>query len=443
MSDKKEMAVTNAILEDGELVEMIYRPEHADTRLVTYKEKKTTLWEKIDTGESILTPYSPDLELIKKGVVLFPSAITEYTSETELIQEVRQFIHRYLDVSEIFETIATYYVLLTYVYDFLPSLMYLRFVGDFGSGKSRALTVIGNLCYRPMLATGAITTSPIFRLIDKFKGTLILDEADFKFSDTYAEIIKILNSGYEKGKPVLRSEGNEKSKSWDVKAFDCYCPKIIGTRFNWRDLALESRCLSETMAKTKLREDIPISLPKNFDETTLKIRNKLLCFRFRNYKNDFSNSCELDKSIEPRLRQITGIIFNVIKDEQAREEIKEFIFKYNEQLIADRSLNYEGRLVEALYELRNTDEPTVQMVTNKFNELNADEKEMSSGKVGKILRKYLQITTRRTNKGMVIKEEHNERLKILFIKYGLEVNEVKVVKEPEGSSVGQVTHIPF
>jgi len=123
--------------------------------------------------------------------------------------------------------------------------------------------------------------SPIFRIINQFHGTLILDEADFRFSDTTAEMIKILNSGYQKGIVVLRTEGD---KVFETKAFDVFCPKIIATRERYFDLALESRFLVEETGIRSLRDDIPLNLPAKFWDEALALRNKLLMWRFKNFK---------------------------------------------------------------------------------------------------------------------------------------------------------------
>ncbi|NMB47925.1 hypothetical protein GYA13_00565 [Candidatus Kuenenbacteria bacterium] len=437
---QNEKFVTNAILDDGELVEMIYRPEYRDTRLLAYKDEEEQAWEKIELDNVILAPYPADLELIDKGVVLFPSGIELYNSEFELISEIQNFIHKYLDISSTFEIIASYYVLLTYLYDKLPNILYLRFTGDFGSGKSRALEVIGNLCYRPMFASGAISTSAVFRIIDKFRGTLVLDEADFANSDTYAEIIKILNCGYERGKPVLRSEGDNKKK-WDVKAFNCYCPKIIATRFGYKDLALESRCLTEVMAKAKLREDIPLNLPNSFQDEATQIRNKLLLFRFKNFNNNFQFDNKLDKSIEPRLRQITNSILCIIKDERAKKLIEDFIIQYNQQLIDDRSLGFESKIIEAIYNLKDNETIFVKNIAEEYNRARDDQKELTSGSIGKILRNKLQIKTKHSRDGRYIAKDNKERLEILFSKYGFSVNDVKDVNDNTGIEKNENTNI--
>src|SRR5207244_5698124 len=113
----------------------------------------------------------------------------------ELIGEIRAFIHRFVDVSPLFETIASYYVLFSWIYDSFHELPYLRLRGDPGSGKTRFLLTVGSLCYKPIFASSASTVSPLFRIEDAFRGTLIIDEGDFRLSDERAEIVKILKSG--------------------------------------------------------------------------------------------------------------------------------------------------------------------------------------------------------------------------------------------------------
>ena len=112
-------------------------------------------------------------------MILLPSGPEEYGSEAELVAEIQAYIHRYVDLSPQFERIASYYVLFSWLYDGFNELPYLRVRGDYGSGKTRFLLVVGSLCYKPVFTTGASTVSPIFHILDAFRGTLVIDEARF------------------------------------------------------------------------------------------------------------------------------------------------------------------------------------------------------------------------------------------------------------------------
>ena len=163
---------------------MTSRPDPRRTLFAIYSAGRWTLQDAIDIGpDTKLVPFSPNNNLIKNEVVLLPSEPRIYGSETELVGEIRAFIHRYVDFDELFENVATHYVLLTWLYDAFNELPYLRLRGDYGSGKTRALLTIGSLCYKAFFASGASTVSPIFHTLDAFRGTLVFDEADFRFSD--------------------------------------------------------------------------------------------------------------------------------------------------------------------------------------------------------------------------------------------------------------------
>jgi len=129
--------------------------------------------------------YIPTREPLVGQVIHFATTAIPYDSQMSLFNEAKAFIHRYVELLADFEDIATLYVLLTWVFECAPSIPYLRVIGDWGSGKTRFLYVVGSICFRPIFASGATTPSPIFRILDKFQGTLVLDEADFKDSSAW------------------------------------------------------------------------------------------------------------------------------------------------------------------------------------------------------------------------------------------------------------------
>ncbi len=243
---KRERArpTASAVLADGALVEMVYRPEEGRTLFCVAKDGEWRFEQEILERGERLVPYSPRNNLLQHEVVLLPSGPEEYESEEALVAEIQAFIHRYVDVSPLFEKVASYYVLLSWVYDAFNELPYLRLRGDPGSGKTRFLLTVGSLCYKPIFASGASTVSPLFRILDAFRGTLIIDEGDFRFSDERAEIVKILNNGNARGFPVLRSESVGR-REFDPRAYAVFGPKMVATRGFFEDRALESRCLTE------------------------------------------------------------------------------------------------------------------------------------------------------------------------------------------------------
>ena len=391
-------------------------------------------------------PFSPHNELIEKGVVLFPSSATHYESEKQILNEIQSYIHKYLDISEVFEQIATYYVLFSWMYDRFNEVPYLRAIGDFGSGKSRFIQTIGILCYKPIFTGVATTPSPIFRILNEVHGTLVLDEADLKFSDMTSELVKILNTGYQKGIPVLRSEGKG---AFEVKAYDVFSTKIVATRETFSDKALESRFLVEEMGSEKLRTDIPRTLDESFYQEAENIRNKLLMWRLKNYFEPLEIRNDIIEGIHPRLNQIVMPLLSVIKDESIREHLKTFIVKYNTELTADRGLSWESDIVFAILKLEHelkAKEITVKQITDEVNrEIPLSDECIKSRKVGWYLRSKLQLKPYKTRRGFVLSFELNrKRLNMWKERFGITeaditgeyVNDVNV---SESSSSGDIT----
>src|SRR5262249_19396232 len=313
----------SAVFDDGAILEMVYRPQEKRTAFGLWKDGEWNFEPSISIDSyQRLIPYSPNNNLIKNEVVLLPSEPEEYASEESLLGEIQSFIHRYVDVSPLFEKIASYYVLFSWVYDGFNELPYLRVRGDPGSGKTRFLLTIGSLCYKPIFASGASTVSPIFRILDSFHGTLIVDEGDFRFSDEKAEVVKILNNGNVKGFPVLRSEVSGKGREFNPRAYHVFGPKLVATRGFFDAKALESRFLTEEMGQYRLRHDVPINLSSSYKEEALHIRNKLLLFRFRNLNKRMPEENLVDRTIESRLNQIFVPLLSIIEDSNAIENLR-------------------------------------------------------------------------------------------------------------------------
>jgi hypothetical protein len=330
------------------LIELVYDPAKRKTALAV--SRFNGLWNieqevKIETGE-VLVPYGPANNLIASSCVLLPSKPEEYGTKSELVADVATFLHRYVDLSPVFEQIAAYYVLLSWVHDAFGELPYLRLRGEYGTGKTRALLTIGSLCYRPFFASGASTVSPIFHTLDSFGGTLVLDEADLPYSDAKAELVKILNNGTVKGMPVLRTIQN-RHKEFNPYAFKVFGPKLIATRERFQDRALESRFLTEETGQRPLRADIPIYLPKAMKEEALALRNRLLHFRLSEFFRIETDPTALMKGVEPRLNQTALSLLSLVDDPSLRLRLQAYLKETNTQALHDRQQTPEASVLSA------------------------------------------------------------------------------------------------
>src|SRR5919106_3246084 len=333
----------SAVLEDGALVELVYDPKAQRTSLALWRNQACELVPSIELRAGArLVPYSPGNTLIKNDAILLPSGPGEYGSEAELVAEIQRYIHRYVDLSPQFERIAGYSVLFSWLYDGFNELPYLRVRGDYGSGKTRFLLVVGSLCYKSAFASGASTISPIFHILDAFRGTLVIDEGDFRWSDDKADIVKILNNGNVRGLPVLRAEVS-RTGEFNPRPFQVFGPKIVATRGFYDDRALESRFITEETGHRGLRRDIPINLPASYEDEALRLRNKLLLYRFRNHGKKQAVDALVDPMLEPRLNQIFVPLLSVISDPTICDELREVARERNQEIVADRGMDVEAQ----------------------------------------------------------------------------------------------------
>lgn len=398
----------------------------------------------VEAQDEIITPITgeeADLSVMF-GAVKLPSGIEEYGDTLTLLGEIEAHIYRYLDVSPNYLKFAAYYVLLSWLYDRFHTLPYLRALGDTGCGKSRFLDVIGGLCYKSFTASGCVTPAPIYRMLRKWQGTLVLDEADMKNSDEYNEVVTILNCGFERGRPVIRAVKDDPEK---VRILPVYGPKVFATRRRFKDVALEARCLTEIMRETD-RDDIPPVLGRKFFKEQQRLRNKLLLFRLRNYFNvdpEAAATLNLD-GIEPRLRQISEAFTSLFANEpEVLESYRQFIQAHQRELIEQRAATKTGQVVEALFEYLGNKVTMVTSVTgDSFVNVTAkdiaEKVNLTAQAVGQIL-KGLGVETKlvkidgETKRRIIYDPGKFEKLKKRYI--------IEELEEDAESTVTNVTNV--
>lgn len=338
----------------------------------------------------------PPDDTLAGNVVHFAREPARYCQPHDLLQQIRVYIHRYLELPPSFEAISALYILLTWVYEFAPSLPYLRVIGDWGTGKTRYLQVVGSICFRPIFASGAATPSPIFRILDQYRGTLVLDEADFKESSSWTDMVKILNNGYRPGFPVLRSD--KVNGRWRPRGYQVFGPKLIATRFRFQDEALESRCLTAEMP-VLTRSDIPRVFPAVFNDEVNDLRSKLLTFRLYNlFKlkgSEFTNDL-LEPGLQPRLQEILMPLKALAgSDQYLSDTLSTFIKSQQESLYSRRRSSPEGHIISAVIQLHDEDMLlTGSAISQRVNELD-DDVHMSATRAG-LLSKHLGFIKKRT-----------------------------------------------
>jgi hypothetical protein len=420
----KASVIVSGVCADGTLIETVYQPEVRQTALVLARKATFEVASTWKEGEAVHVPIRPTNNLIRHNALLLPSAPAPYENTEQLLAEICLYIRKYVLLSKQDLGLSAAYVLLSWVYDAFNELPYLRFRGDYGTGKTRALLVVGSLCYKAFFASGASTVSPIFHTLDTFKGTLIFDEADFRFTDEKAELVKILNNGNVKGFPVLRTQVTQ-AREFDPRAFTIFGPKIVGMRRSYDDRALESRFLTIEMRPGR-PADVPINLPDIQKEEALQLRNKLLSYRLQNRLSVKLNPDHADPNLEPRLNQILLPLLSVASSPELRAAIMETARTLQARVISDRGASPEGQVLSVLVNIvrdRDDGHASLSEVAAAFLAAHgADyERPITNRWIGGLLRR-LGLLLYKSNGVFVLLPGQQARIAALCTRYGIEVS---------------------
>lgn len=416
--------IVSRVCDDGTLVEALYDVHKSSTSLaVCTPDGRVSVAPDFTLPNGVrLVAYSATNNLLATGCVLLPSAVGDFEDKGDLVRDIQAFLYRYVDLSPAFEEIAAHYVLLSWVNDAFNELGYLRFRGDYGTGKTRALLAVGSLCYKPFFASGASTVSPIFHVLDAIGGTLVLDEADLRFSDATADLTKILNNGTVKGLPVLRTMSN-RHRELNPYAFRVFGPKLIGMRESFTDKALESRFLTEETGVRPLRADIPIHLPESLSVEACALRNRLLAWRFHARHRVGPDPTRLVQGLEPRRNQTALALLSLVDDEAVRKRIATALVGEEARVLNERASSLEATMLRVLVHAF-SNEPkapiSVSEATRLFNEAQGSEEAARSCKwAGGILRTKLRLRTERVRGVYVIPRSERRTVETLAVRYGI------------------------
>lgn len=354
--DEEEKKIEKNFVVDGNVIVQ----QIAGSRFCIYNGNATYAEYYTDSQGSKIFPLSGK-EVDARFVVL-PEEFQEPGSVHDLTKEIVEFSRKYVDIPDEMRIFCAYYVVHSWVFDKANTTAYLRFIGDTGTGKSRAVDVFGQLCYNYILVSGAATVAPIYRIIQKWRGTLGFEESDLKGSDETNELIKIINCGIEKGRFVVRCD---KENLNNIDFFDAFSPKIFAARHPFVDLATEGRCLSITTQATK-RKDIAPVLPEIFMEDAKRIRNKLLGYRMKNW-NLIKEVQDVDLgNIFPRLKQMGYPFLPLfVGDEENFQIFKDFLIGYQRKLKEEHANSWVGQVVQALID-ETTDASATGAITSKM-----------------------------------------------------------------------------
>ena len=283
-------------------------------------------------------------ELVNVKVVSSPHDIDGRTDMDDLYEICRDWLKTVIAFGSDLElTAATTYAIMTWFTWRNDSVPYLRFIGDYATGKTTALRALAQLCYRSLNVSGVISPAVLFRIVSAVQGTLMIDEADLRSSGLDNQLIKILNHGYTRGVAVIRLNINN-----EPQAFHPFGHKVIATRREFKDPSLESRCINIRMTPRSI-DGLAVLNEQHVIERARVITNGLLYWRLKSasMEGDWSlyqsGDSGLPRDYAPRVRQMALPMFACTPADH-RREIERYFEEANLRYLESRDNGSESQV---------------------------------------------------------------------------------------------------
>lgn len=245
-------------------------------------------------------------ETFEKRITVLPSGADEHGTSEELFDHLVDLINRYFVIDEPFIHAMAAYAMLTYRYrdaefEVLP---YIRVMGRGGSGKTRFLRIMRELCYRSIFVTG-MRPVHLYRILKHMSSSVTMVFEEFNINDRSEEnreFVNMLNAGNQSDTYVPRMTGRNFE---DIEYLPLFCPKILTMKDEFTDEGLIRRFFSARTGQMEVPESKRFEkLPEEFYRECAQLRRKLLGWRFAKFGQP---APEIDKSfadgIEPGIWQ--------------------------------------------------------------------------------------------------------------------------------------------
>ncbi len=362
-------------------------------------DKKQDKWEKVDSFKYQGKTYKPIIdEVFSNNGVCLPTGIEEYKNTKEIIDQIKGYLNERIQLPTKpinYEKFLPHLILFYWVYEKFPFIPYIHFVGGTATGKTTAMEIFGDLCYKAVDSTSSLTIASMFRIATQWKGTMLIDEFN-NSGEEAKDLVTFLKAGVS-DRLLYRVEGETRK---ELKAYVIKAPKIFTSESPISDAGLQSRTIVIKMEKN-IRPLPLYQLEEDLAEC-MHIRNKLLLWRLRNFNKINLKEIKFGfpelKTFDRRVQQIITPVY-YFSDEDTKADILEFAKDQESETLRSRRDSIDGVIFEILCEIWSRDEEAqVKNVCSLFNE---DQKgkgykeEYTEKRIGNIVRKILGFETER------------------------------------------------
>lgn len=141
-----------------------------------------------------------------------------------LLDDVTAALLKYVGFADEQAAACAAWIVMTYIHGRLDNSPFLNITSATKrEGKTTLLNCIGEFVFRPLPSSGRVTPAALFRIIQQYEPTMLLDESDTYLMDD-PELRGVVN-GSEKRltATVIRCVGDDH----ETRTFSTFCPKVI------------------------------------------------------------------------------------------------------------------------------------------------------------------------------------------------------------------------
>ena len=273
-------------------------------------EEEDKAWEILPLPQIGSSKATELLKKSEKEFVKFGGLPEPYGTVWDLYCDIKNFIHKYVQLPADSEVLAALYVMKSSIYDCYDNelMPFIHVLAPFGKGKSRLLKVMAFATPLGYFTVG-IRAAALKRIAELYKPALFIDELIVVNS----ELMEILNGRYNRDSVVTNANTDVQQGENSIVAYDIFGATVYANREIIKDDAIESKSFQISLNFELTRTDIPANIKgrvaEQFEEEARHIRNKLIRFRvdYHDKINDIPATFDLKpyKSlIEPRLFQL-------------------------------------------------------------------------------------------------------------------------------------------
>lgn len=201
-----------------------------------------------------------------------PDIADEEQSTDLLLQEIVDVIERHVALQRYQTVTIAAWILASYLYNAFNIFARLGILSPMKRcGKTTLLETIAGICNKP-LPTANISAAAVFRTLETYCPTLMIDEADILLGrDPNSELIGILNSGHIRSACVIRLVGDDH----EPQRFSVWSPVIFASIRDLPNDALMDRTIAIRLERRKQGEKL-YKLPITHKEDYAALRGRLL-----------------------------------------------------------------------------------------------------------------------------------------------------------------------